>query len=117
MNDDIVVSEIQASDPAPATEQTENGSEVILDSTPLKKFFYGNSNDLSDKDIADLNFIWAHYSRGAQGPGEILGRIRDLERGLSAPPNGVSRVQHILSYVQLLASEEDLRKQKSAYYG
>lgn len=100
-----------------ATEQAETGAEETLDSSPLRRFFYGNNTDLSEQEIKDLNLIWGHFSQGAGGPGETLGRIRDLERSLSQPPPGVSRIQHILSYTRLLQNEEDIQKEKSAYYG
>lgn len=118
MNDDIVITELTSeSAPEEATEGLEKGNSETLDSSPLRKFFYGNKTDLADSEIQDLNFIWGYYSQGSNGPGETLGKIRDLERSLSQPPQGVSRLQHILSYTQLLKSEEDIQKEKSAYYG
>jgi len=119
MEDDIVITELTDESPnkQPSTEAAQNGESPILNSAPLKEFFYGKKADLTHAEIDDLNFIWSHYSREAMGPGEILGRIRDVERTLSSPPQGVTRLQHILSYVRLLSTEEDIQKQKSAYYG
>lgn len=116
MNDDITITELEAA-PTTATEQLESGGEETLDSTPLRKFFYGGNSDLSDDEIKDLNIVWGYYSQGSNGPGETLGRVRDLERSLSTPPQGVSRLQHIASYVRILMDESDLEKQKTAYYG
>lgn len=116
MNDDVIITDLPA-ETVNATESVESGKEQTLDSTPLRKFFYGNNNDLTDTEIQDLNMIWGYFSQDSNGPGETLGKLRDLERSLAQAPPGVTRVQHLASYVKLLAHEQDIQKEKSAYYG
>lgn len=115
-NDELVVTELEKT-VEPSTTQANADTPETFDSTPLREFFYGKNTDLTDNEIEDLNIIWGYYSMESNGPGETLGKIRDMERSLSIPPQGVSRVQHILGYVRLMQNEQDLQKAKSAYYG
>lgn len=116
MNDELVVTDLPE-DPSVATEKAQADSPETYDSSPLREFFYGKKTDLSDQEIEDLNTIWGFYARGSSGPGETIGKIRDMERSIVAPPVGVSRIQHMLSYIRLMQDEEDIQKAKGAYHG
>jgi hypothetical protein len=117
MSDDITITELSDDSIPTATESLQRGEEQTLDSSPLREFFYGRKTDLSDSEIRELNVIWGYFSQTSGGEGETLGRIRDLERTLSQPPQGVSRVQHLAAYVRIMMDEQDLQRKKSAYYG
>jgi len=113
MNDEVTVSDLPVQEEV-AKEAITPGDSIDLE--PIQRFFFGrNEPETSDKE--DMAIMWKYFTEQSSGPGEALGKLRDLERSLSTPPPGVSRLQHLASYVRLLVSEDDIKKEMSAYYG
>lgn len=93
-------------------EITKPGDQV--DVTPLKNFIMGK-NEPTLEEGENMAFIWDYYSRQASGPGVALGMISDVERSLSQPPPGVSRLEHLYTYVKLLSQQGDIDAEIKAY--
>lgn len=113
MNDEVTVTDLPQAETT-AAEPIATGDSIDLE--PIQKFFFGrNEPETADKE--DMAVMWKYFTEQSAGQGEALGKLRDLERSLSTPPPGVSRLQHLASYVRLLVSEQDLQQEKSAYHG
>lgn len=115
MNEELAVTDLpDSSGQGTSTEPISSGDQIDLE--PIQKFFFGR-NEPAVTEKEDMAIMWKYFTEQSNGPGEALGKLRDMERSLSTPPMGVSRVQHLAAYIRLLVSEQDIQKEKSAYYG
>ncbi len=114
MNDEVEITEL--GEPQQAPEKVESKQTEGVDVTPLKNFLYGSrNNDISQEDGEKMAFVWDFYSQRATGPGVALGMISDLEKSLAIPPEGVSRIEHLYSYVLLMSQQRDIEHELAAY--
>jgi hypothetical protein len=85
-----------------------------IDFAPLIDYFGMDRPDGQTKN--DLRELFTHLSKsGELSKGELMGKLRAVERRLGAPPTSENRIRRIVNYLALDDQIGDLIKEQASY--
>jgi hypothetical protein len=78
----------------------------------LKDYF--NVDEVTDGQKDKFEVIWKYFGDEADGVGDLLYKMRQLENRLGSPAIGESRLTKMYNYVKISAQIKDAEKQRDS---